>query len=129
MRFKLHIRGRADFQSATAAKAANLRIQSAPIRGIAGFAANDVCNSAPRFALPSCTGLAIALSDNQINRHTELESQRFTDSLLGAAMRCCDFHGDGEQARSDMRQQCLETPLHLRADLLDYFNTTYGEKP
>ena len=129
MRFKLHIPGRDDFQSATAAKAANLRIETAPIRGIAGFAANDVRNTAPRFALPSSGGLAVALSDDHLQRNTEWETQRFTASLLAAAMRCCDHHGDGAQDRADMRQECLKTPLHLQAALLDYFNTTYGTKP
>ncbi len=57
-----------------------------------------------------------------------LDAQASTALLIAAAMRCCDHHGDDAQARADMRQQCLETPLHLRADLLDYFNTTYGRK-
>lgn len=47
--------------------------------------------------------------------------------LIGAAMAVCDFHGDGEQARQDMRKQVLETPAHLRADLLDHFRKAYGE--
>ncbi len=51
-----------------------------------------------------------------------------TAALIEAAMRASDHHGDGEQARADMRQQCLETPPHLQADLLDYFKTTYGAK-
>jgi len=45
--------------------------------------------------------------------------------LIAAAMKACDHHGDGEQARADMRQQCLDTPPHLRADLLDHFQQTY----
>jgi len=128
MKFKLHIRGRDDFETPPVANLANLLIQAPPISGLAELAANDVCNSAPRFALPSCAGLAVALSDDHLQRNTELEAQRFTESLLAAAMRCCDHHNDGEQARADMRQQCLETPLHLRTNLLDYFNTTYGGK-
>ena len=42
--------------------------------------------------------------------------------LIKAAMKVCDRHGDGEQARQEMRQQCLELPPHLQADLLDHFN-------
>ncbi len=129
MSFKLFIRGRDDFQSSAAAKAANLRIETVPIRGIAGFAANDVCNSASRFALPSCAGLAVALSDDHLQRNTELEAQRFTESLLAAAMRCCDHHGDGEAAREEMRLDCLNTPAHLQADLLDHLTKSYGVKP
>lgn len=47
--------------------------------------------------------------------------------LIGAAMRVCDMHCDGEQAREDMRSDCLNTPLHLRADLLDHFNSLFPE--
>ncbi len=57
------------------------------------------------------------------------ESRKTTARLLEAAMRACDHHGDGAQARADMRQQCHETPPHLQPDLLDHFNTTYGGKP
>jgi hypothetical protein len=41
--------------------------------------------------------------------------------LLRAAMHVCDLYGDGAQAREDMRADCLNTPPHLRADLLDHF--------
>jgi len=47
------------------------------------------------------------------------------DELIEAAMRACDHFNDGPQAREAMRQQCLETPAHLRADLLAHFTTTY----
>lgn len=46
--------------------------------------------------------------------------------LLKAAMRACDHHGDGPEARAEMSRQCLTTPKHLRADLLDHFLTAYG---
>ena len=45
--------------------------------------------------------------------------------LLEAAMRACDFHGDGEAAREQMRRDCLGTPPELRGDLLDHFRKTY----
>lgn len=51
---------------------------------------------------------------------------RTLDELLGAADRVCDMYGDSEQAREDMRADCLDTPLHLRADLLAHFKQTYG---
>ena len=47
--------------------------------------------------------------------------------LLAAAMRCCDKHGDGPEAREEMKRQCLEIPAHLRGDLLDYFKSHYPE--
>lgn len=48
--------------------------------------------------------------------------------LLAAAMRCCDRHGDGAEARAEMERQCLEIPLHLHGDLLHYFNSHYPER-
>lgn len=41
--------------------------------------------------------------------------------LMAAAMRRCDQFNDGDKARQDMREQVLETPPHLRQDLLDHF--------
>jgi hypothetical protein len=48
-----------------------------------------------------------------------------TANLIAAAMRACDVHGDGEDAREQMRRDCLATPSHLRADLLAYFDEAY----
>lgn len=126
MNFKLHIRGRDDFEAAPVANLANPLIQDPPISKLAALAANEDCKSASRFALRSCAGMAVALADDHLQRNTELEAHRFTESLLAAAMRCCDHHGDNEQARADMRHQCLETPQHLQQDLLNHFNSTYG---
>ncbi len=125
MKFKLHIRGRDDLETAPVANLANPLIQALPISGLAGLAEAEVCNSAQHFALPGCAGLAAAMSDKQERRNTELEAQRFTESLLAAAMRCCDHHKDSDAAREQMRLDCLNTPLHLRADLLDHFQQTY----
>ena len=50
-----------------------------------------------------------------------------TAQLVEAAMRCCDKHGDGPEAREEMKLQCLEIPPHLRGDLLHYFNSHYPE--
>lgn len=41
--------------------------------------------------------------------------------LMAAAMRRCDERPDSDKARQDMREQVLETPPHLRQDLLDHF--------
>lgn len=54
-----------------------------------------------------------------------LENSRVTTELLMAAMRACDHHGDGPQAREEMRRQLLETPPHLRGDLLAHFKREY----
>ena len=50
-----------------------------------------------------------------------LESSRITVQLLESAMRRCDRFNDSEKARQDMRKQVLETPPHLRQDLLEHF--------
>ena len=68
-------------------------------------------------AAPSCATVA-----------SELTAQRTMKKLLAAAMRCCDRHGDGAEARAEMERQCLEIPQHLRGDLLHYFNSHYPEQ-
>ena len=54
--------------------------------------------------------------------------ERLLDSLLTAAMRACDHHGDSEEARQQMHDDCMATPPHLRADLLAHFHGTYERK-
>lgn len=49
--------------------------------------------------------------------------------LIEAASLACDHHGDGPEAREQMRRDCIEAPPHLRADLRDHFKQTYGDKP
>ena len=53
------------------------------------------------------------------------EAANLTTELLAAAMRACDAHGDGPEAREQMRLDCLETPPQLRADLLQHFRDVY----
>jgi hypothetical protein len=48
-----------------------------------------------------------------------------TEELVEAAMRVCDAWHDNEQARDQMRRECLETPPHLQADLLQHLRRTY----
>ena len=55
-----------------------------------------------------------------------LENGTLAADLVEAAMLVCDRHGDGEAAREQMRQDCLATPAHLRADLLEHF---LGKRP
>jgi hypothetical protein len=53
------------------------------------------------------------------------QAQASTGGLVEAAIRACDHHGDKELQRSQMRQACIETPLHLRADLESHFKRLY----
>ena len=52
------------------------------------------------------------------------ENTQLASDLIEAAMKVCDKHGDGEAARKEMRQQCMELPQHLQADLLKHFTQT-----
>lgn len=56
------------------------------------------------------------------------EAQETTAVLIFAAMRACDHHGDGPEAREAMKQDCVKTPPYLSSDLLDYFRQTYQSK-
>ena len=47
------------------------------------------------------------------------------DRLQRAAMRACDFWGDGEEARQQMRQWCESVPEAERQVWIHYFRTTY----
>ncbi len=58
-----------------------------------------------------------------------LESNHITRQLLQAAMRVCDHWNDSPAAREQMRQDCLNTPPNLRADLLAHFKNTQRSKP
>ncbi len=54
-------------------------------------------------------------------------ARQTTEELLAAAMRACDCWQDSPQARQQMREQCLELPLHLHAELLEHLRQTYGK--
>ena len=66
----------------------------------------------------------IAISQQVSHESAELLTAR----LIASAMRACDHHRDGEQARAEMRADCLATPLHLQADLLAYVREQYGRQ-
>jgi hypothetical protein len=55
------------------------------------------------------------------------ESARLTAELLAAAMRCCDHHGDGPEAREAMRRDVLATPHHMRPGLLAHLFKEYPQ--
>ena len=73
---------------------------------------------AQRQAIRSCKAELIACIQ---------ESARLAAELLGAAMRACDHWRDGPEAREQMKKEVMETPPHLRADLLDHFRQNYPD--
>ena len=62
-----------------------------------------------------------------VSQHTSTHIDPVLQDLLEAAMRACDAWKDGPEAREQMRRDCIDTPPHLRADLRDHFNQTYGD--
>lgn len=54
------------------------------------------------------------------------EAEQTAAALVEAAMRACRHHGDGPEAKEQMRQACTDTPAHLRADLLAHFRANYS---
>lgn len=46
--------------------------------------------------------------------------------LMDAAMSACEAHGDGDEAREQMRRDVMGTPPEQHADLLAHFQQTYG---
>lgn len=54
-----------------------------------------------------------------------LEAHQCAVELVDAAMRSCDHWGDSQTAREEMRQDVIQTPPHLRADLLEHLRKTY----
>ena len=55
------------------------------------------------------------------------QADALTAETMARAMAVCDDHGDSERAREDMRQDVLNTPPHLRADLLAHLKQAYGK--
>ena len=50
-----------------------------------------------------------------------LQAAHDTAALTTAAMKVCDRFGDNAAAREEMRLDCINTPAHLRADLMAHF--------
>lgn len=57
------------------------------------------------------------------------EAHQTTARLIESAMRACDHHGDGPEAREQMLRECLDSPPHLRSDLADHFQKNYRPSP
>ena len=53
------------------------------------------------------------------------DAKTTTNTLVKAAMLACDRWGDSPADRDLMRLECLATPAHLQADLLNHFKKTY----
>ena len=56
------------------------------------------------------------------------DAKATTDALVKAAMLACDHFNDSPADRADMKRECIATPLHLQADLLNHFKKTYPQK-
>jgi len=56
------------------------------------------------------------------------DAKATTDALVKAAMRACDHWRDGPADRGLMRLECLATPAHLQADLLNHFKKAFPQK-
>lgn len=59
------------------------------------------------------------------NTEAELVAEREMRRLLAAAMCACDHWGDSDEARQEMKRQCLEVPSHLREELREHFEHNY----
>lgn len=55
------------------------------------------------------------------------DAKATTDALVKAAMRACDHFNDSPADRALMRLDCLNTPLHLQANLLNHFLKNYPQ--
>ncbi|GHC96704.1 hypothetical protein GCM10007320_50900 [Pseudorhodoferax aquiterrae] len=79
--------------------------------------APEISQRAPKLA--TVAGLAISHDSG------EEAAALLTAQVIAAAMRACDHHGDGEEARAQMRADIEATPHDQRADLLAYFRQAY----
>ena len=56
------------------------------------------------------------------------DAKATTNALVKAAMLACDHFNDSPANRDLMRAECLVTPAHLQADLLNHFQKNYPQK-
>lgn len=49
-------------------------------------------------------------------------------ALLSLADEVSTFWGDSDEARQQMRDEVMQTPAHLRADLLAHFHEAYRKE-
>lgn len=104
----------------------------------ARFQVMDVCAPAKTDEKRVLSVLAVPVSSDKetgvvvssvlsVSGLATVENTSLIQELMAAAMHCCDVHGDGVQARAQMREEVMATPSELHADLLEHFKTTYGD--
>ena len=71
--------------------------------------------------------LVTALDYPSIQPETPTDIGELERQLLEAAMHACDFWADSQAARAEMIADVKATPLPLRQDLLEHFQSTYGK--
>lgn len=107
-----------------------------------GTGATDITDESPLVSVSSLpTGAIYRFPDrlssvSSVGVRAVFENTALASDLIEAAMRVCNAHGDNEAARTEMRQQCMDLPPELQADLLDHFRSAYpiyspqkGEQP
>jgi hypothetical protein len=75
--------------------------------------------------------LVAALRQPQLRKRKETSTATSGDELehqlLEAAMRCCDYWNDGQEARAQMVIDIRATPEHHRQELLEHLQSWYGK--
>lgn len=99
---------------------ANLPLEQAPKTSERGISEVLGADSNPLHT--KTEGVSVVLGGGPCDNSERCE---LLEPLIHAAMRACDFHGDGIEARDQMRQDCIDTPHELRADLLEHFRKEY----
>lgn len=110
-------------RDATADATAVQQVSAAPMEAV-HFSATTTATGMQQGAETDATKwppMQVAPHASCNSKSSALTANRITADLIQAAMRVCDCHGDDEAARQEMREQCLELPPHLQADLLENF--------
>jgi hypothetical protein len=100
-------------------------IQTLEVAGIDLQLSDDGRLTAPADSLSHEMRLAIKAHRGEIIDLLARAKWR-TKQLIEAAMLTCDYWQDGDAARAQMQQQCLEATPAEQAALLRYFQQTYG---
>ncbi len=91
----------------------------------ANLAKNEPALTTTSQKISQLADLAISHPGTCNTQLSSITAHRLMKELIAAAMKACDHHHDGPDARQQMRADCLATPQHLRGDLLDHFQQTY----
>ena len=82
-----------------------------------------------RQSLLKAIGESCAVACTRATQQRNFSNDPTLNALLEAAMLACDHFNDSPANRDLMQAECLATPTHLQADLLNHFTKTYGAKP